>query len=714
MESRIVKFGAFQADLDSGELYRDGIRLKLGGQPFEVLETLVSRPGKVVTRDELRAAVWQSETFVDFDHGLNTAINKVREALCDDASNPRFVETVPRRGYRFIAPVVKLAAEAPIPPALPPVKTPSRLFTDPRPLRILLAAMATVVGLAAAAIYVWRYSQPAAAPSPAGVPFTSFPGAEYDASFSPDGKQVVFFWERPENSKSGIYIKSADSESEKVTPLVVKEPYLNYNPVWSPDGRSIAFLRRTPEAETWLHLIAPTGGPDRRIIRLTSSLRLLQSKQHLSWGPDGQWLLAPMVLSGTSLTIHRISLNGDAQPVTDPGSSSFTPSVSPDGRAFAFHSRTGIPRTAASRIFLRRLNTDGLPEGGPVLIREAEGNSNALAWAPNGKDLVSCEEHGGVGFRLLRMPARPGDLTPISSDDCTSVTVSRPDSSGRAMLLYGTSSIGGRARMWQARLDAMTDASELSPSSRSNTSPAFSPDGESIAFVSHRSGQPELWVAGLAGGDATRITNNAQVSLRLNWSPDGNHLVYDSASFTPFGSAIVPVTGGPSMQLPAGGQIALTPVWSRDGKFVYYTTGHQLWRVRPDGGEAMMLIDGDRYMPAGESPDGGSIYCARRGDPHAIYRIPRNGGTAELIEQGIATSTFAVTKKALYFVRDKDNALCRLPFHGGPAKKLGALPMPRGGASLVLSGLTVSPDDTRIVWATRDPQIDLMLIRDFQ
>ena len=94
MGSRIILFGTFQARMDAGELFREGIRLKLGGQPFQVLEILLSRPGEVVTREELRTAVWQSDTFVDFDHGLNSAINKIRDALCDSASNPRFVETV--------------------------------------------------------------------------------------------------------------------------------------------------------------------------------------------------------------------------------------------------------------------------------------------------------------------------------------------------------------------------------------------------------------------------------------------------------------------------------------------------------------------------------------------------------------------------------------------------------------------------------------------
>jgi cholera toxin transcriptional activator len=102
---KVVKFGAYEADLVSGELRKSGIRIRLQEKPFQVLALLLERAGQMVTREELRDRLWPSDTFVDFDHGLNTAVNKLREALSDTASNPRFVETVARRGYRFIAPV---------------------------------------------------------------------------------------------------------------------------------------------------------------------------------------------------------------------------------------------------------------------------------------------------------------------------------------------------------------------------------------------------------------------------------------------------------------------------------------------------------------------------------------------------------------------------------------------------------------------------------
>jgi len=102
---RVVRFGVFELDLSAGELRKNGVKLRLQGQPFQVLTLLLERSGEVVTREELQQKLWPSDTFVDFDHSLNTAINKVREALGDSASSPRYVETLARRGYRFIAPV---------------------------------------------------------------------------------------------------------------------------------------------------------------------------------------------------------------------------------------------------------------------------------------------------------------------------------------------------------------------------------------------------------------------------------------------------------------------------------------------------------------------------------------------------------------------------------------------------------------------------------
>lgn len=117
-----VAFGCFEVNLATGEVFRNGRRLRLSGQPSQVLVILLQRPGQLVTRDELRLQLWPDETFVDFDHGLNNCINRIRELLGDSATNPRFIETLPKQGYRFIAPVgVMPEAEAePSPAPSPP------------------------------------------------------------------------------------------------------------------------------------------------------------------------------------------------------------------------------------------------------------------------------------------------------------------------------------------------------------------------------------------------------------------------------------------------------------------------------------------------------------------------------------------------------------------------------------------------------------------
>src|SRR5579862_1156523 len=119
-----LRFGVFELDLRTGELRKNGLRVRLQGQPFQVLAILLEHSGEVVSREELQKKLWSTDTFVDFDHGLNKAINKVRDALGDSAESPRFVETIARRGYRFLADVKAADAVptrspelAPLPPA---------------------------------------------------------------------------------------------------------------------------------------------------------------------------------------------------------------------------------------------------------------------------------------------------------------------------------------------------------------------------------------------------------------------------------------------------------------------------------------------------------------------------------------------------------------------------------------------------------------------
>src|SRR5882672_11346937 len=142
---RSVRFGVFEVDFETGELRKSGLKVALQDQPFHVLALLLENAGKLVSRDDLQQKIWAADTFVELDRGLNTAINKVRDALGDSAGSPRFIETIPRRGYRFLAPVEdvngnhveKIASGQPTPPIL-----------QGRRLRIWLAALSLTLAAA--------------------------------------------------------------------------------------------------------------------------------------------------------------------------------------------------------------------------------------------------------------------------------------------------------------------------------------------------------------------------------------------------------------------------------------------------------------------------------------------------------------------------------------------------------------------------------------
>ena len=221
----LVRFGPYEADLLSGELRKSGIRLKIQDRPFQILAILLEQPGQMVTREQLQKRLWAEDTFVDFEHGLNTAINKLRQVLSDEADNPRFIETLPKRGYRFIAPVsAALSAMAPeltgeesVPAAhaevpsmdSPPKGTPAA--AQPRSPKHHLPYTAAVIAVVVAAIllgswYLFLRSRNESSWSQIRIaPLNGLP-REGDAAFSPDGNQVAFVWAGEKGHYAHIYI----------------------------------------------------------------------------------------------------------------------------------------------------------------------------------------------------------------------------------------------------------------------------------------------------------------------------------------------------------------------------------------------------------------------------------------------------------------------------------------------------------------------------
>lgn len=181
-----IRFGAFEVNLRTGELRKSGVRIRLQEQPFQVLASLLERPGEMVTREELRRRIWPGEEFGDFNHAVNLAVAKLRTALGDLPEKPRYVETLPRRGYRFIGEIA-----SPAPPPLPRVE-PIRPTRSHSPLAIAAGLLASVVFVIALVLaYRWSRQRPAP-PTFTPLPFTALPGLETAPVFSPDGSQIAF------------------------------------------------------------------------------------------------------------------------------------------------------------------------------------------------------------------------------------------------------------------------------------------------------------------------------------------------------------------------------------------------------------------------------------------------------------------------------------------------------------------------------------------
>src|SRR5262249_17544507 len=225
---QIVRFGVFEADLKTGELRKNGLRVALPGQPFQVCAILLEHSGELVTREELRQKIWPEDTFVDFDQALNAAIAKIRLALGDEAGNPRFVETLPRRGYRFIAPVEKACSEA------SPTRAPKGRVEGLTPKARWLSVAATLLAVLSG-IGIWRFSRNGAEEPPPIeiVPLAALPGIELQPSFSPDGNQVAFVLRGTQTEHRGIYTTMVGGQRS----LRLTSNPDDFSPAWSPDGR---------------------------------------------------------------------------------------------------------------------------------------------------------------------------------------------------------------------------------------------------------------------------------------------------------------------------------------------------------------------------------------------------------------------------------------------------------------------------------------------
>jgi Tol biopolymer transport system component/DNA-binding winged helix-turn-helix (wHTH) protein len=610
-----IRFGRFALSVETGELRKDGVRLKLSGQAVEVLLLLVASPGKLVAREGLQQKLWPGASYGDPEHGLNAAVNRLRETLGDSATEPKYIETVPGRGYRFIAaldlPVVPLEPE---PPEPEPTPEPPKPRWWKRKAAIAVAACVGVAGLLYPRIApqierMWRLYE---LQHLTVVPLTALPGNVGSPTFSPDGSQVAFGWDGESNGKGyDLYVKVIGSD---------KPLRLTYHPAdflsaaWSPDGRSIAISRVAGEEDSGIYLIPPTGGPERKLAALRTEYN---HGKEITWSPDGKFLayIDEPANAEEPLRLFLLSLDTLERTQIQTNCGVATPTFSPRG--------TFLPWVCDETEYSSSLMLLRLKDGRQTHLLSRPDAILGLAWSSDERRIVfsSQSNYGSLWEVSLARPDDP-EILPIGHD--ASDLAAKPSGPGLAYVQGSTN-----VNIW--RLDLLASppqARKLAASSREQSSPGISPDGSKIAFESTQSGVREIWVANADGSNAQQITDfRNPMTGTPRWSSDGKLIAFDSRVGGEANLYVVDPNGGVPHKLSIDRSDNESPSWSKDGAWIYFIDARHstVWKVPTNGGHAVQIA-GRAASVAIESPDGEYVYFAR---DKKLWRAKTDGSTEE-------------------------------------------------------------------------------------
>ena len=703
--ARIIRFGVFEVELHSRELHRNGLKVKLQEQPFQILALLLEHPGEVVTREELRRRLWPADTFVDFEHSLNTAIKRLRETLGDSADTPVFIETLPRRGYRFLMPV-RRNGEPSIASQPAPLRLPGPMPGWSMRFLLLLAALGALVVTTHLGQRLWSgYS---ARPTTASlspmkvVPFTTFPGAEVRPHFSPDGKQIAFVSE-PENARTAdLYVKLIGGEN----PLkLVQGVGIDSVTAWSPDGRYVAFGRCG--GGCGIYMVPALGGAERKLADEGGC-----GGVGLSWSPDGKFLTFARKLSDDPWSIFLFGLETHKyKRLTVPPPHTIgdhIPAFSPDGRRLAF----------------RRVSSPGVTD---IYVVPAEGGEphrvtfdrtfvGGLAWTADSKSIVfSSSRLGTTG--LWRVAASGGAVEAIA--------VAGPRADHPAVspqgnrLAYTEGSLHGE--IWRMELNKLGKPRSPAPFSSSwgEYGPQFSPDGKKIVFYSSRSGAYfEIWTVDSDGSNPVQLTSAGVLSGTPRWSPDGRFIVFDSRRGDHSQIFVMDADGSPVRQMTYSDFENSVPNWSRDGKWIYFGSNRsgswQLWKVPSSGGDPIRVTR-NRGFFAVESPNGSLIYYAKE-DPDGIWQIPASGGEEkQVLNVPLASwGDWAVLDHGIYFIKSEGpNAHATVRFYSFATRKVSTVATVDKAIPPEMPDFDVSPDGKSILYGQVEKSVDIMLVENF-
>lgn len=644
--SHRVRFGPFEADLDTHELWKNGVRVKLGGQPFEILGILLRKPGQLVTREELQKELWAADTFVDFNHGLNAAVNKLRETLADSAEEPKYIETLPRRGYRFVGkvestPLSVTSLESPKPAEIqskvtPPPPPPAFAVSEREPTlksaekrypssrlsrrwpRIVsvIGTIALAAVILAAVFSTWHSDREEAEMKAREADVSTLvPDPSSDPAISPDGKLVAFRRNSYAPGGAGIFLTSSEGKSV----MQLTQHPGDCCPAWSPDGQNLAFTRIAAD-EYAIYVVSAKGGTPRRI----SHEDPRKKRGELAWTPDGKYVAFSGDSASGGAQIFLVSVSDSSlRPLSEPQGQDrdWGPSFSPDGTQMAFV----------------RTNGAGFPE--EVYVMPANGGAARLltydrsavmgppAWSSDGQFVIFASTRDG-GPSLWRIPAAGGTATRMenTSTGIWHPSVARQGEKMAAQRIVGSSGIYQVTQV--EGTDKWTQSIITSTNGR-NEGPISSPDGKRIAFMSDRSGSLEIWVSNRDGSAATQLTSMHGAGTP-RWSPDGLWISFDTTGNGPHSLWVISAFGGTPRMLAQDQFDSVVGSWSHDGKWIYFSSNRsgrdEVWKIPAEGGRAKQVTSRGGFA-AIESPEGATLYYSKtRYDNTELWKVPTAGG----------------------------------------------------------------------------------------
>lgn len=599
-----VRFGVFELNIQAGELRKNGVKLKLQEQPFRVLTVLLEHAGEVVTREELKQWLWPDDTFVDFDNSLNTAVNKLREVLNDSASSPRFVETVPRRGYRFVAPVERIA-EASQTLAL---RTPAALLPSIRPWQTAVIVLSAL--LIAAVSLILTLVRPSGAAREATVrTFTLSPPHQgfTHAVISPDGAHLAYVGEPDEHPQLWVW----DLDQRQPRPILSTQG-ANGLLFWSPDSRFIGFA-----AGGELRKVAIGGSSPVVICRLPHAKEFLGG----AWSGDGN-----LIVFAQEPDMYQVSAHGGVPEMLidiEGGSEEHVeyPSFLP-------------PNESSDLLLMRRhLGVHNVAvysfKSGELRDINPLGNRWWPAYSPSGHILYAGSETPGKSY----IQALPFSVTAMQATGDAFQIIENcnfPSVAGDGTLICSEDPwLRSRWQaVWRDRRGRELGNASLARFSTEGFGFTLSPEGERLATF--QVGNPEIWVQHLKRDTHDRINSLSETARRSIWSPGGEAITFAGlrqGNYDIYSSA---ADGTGPVKLLVGTPLSEIPWdWSADGKFLLYVvdhpkTGQDIWYLqRTESGPyepRVFLATGDNENLPNVTPDGRYVaYVSNKTGGSEVY-----------------------------------------------------------------------------------------------